>query len=69
MNFIYGKIMKKVGVIIKHPFRDFDWRIDIYEVPEDMSHEDVHKYVMSQMLGPFEIMAITNRLSLDCKIK
>jgi hypothetical protein len=61
--------MKKVGVIIKHPFRDYDWRIDIYEVDENMNHNDIHKYVMSKMLGPFEIIAITERLSFDNVIK
>ncbi len=61
--------MKKVGVIIKHPFRDSDWRIDIYEVPIDMDNEDIGKYAISQMLGPFEVIAITERVSLDCKIR
>jgi len=62
-------IMKKVGVIIKHPFRTSDWRIDIYEVPKDMSNEDIGDYAISQMLAPFEIMAITEQISFDCKIK
>lgn len=60
---------KKVGIVIKHPFRDYDWRIDIYEVSKDISRKDINKYVMSQMLGPFEIMAITEKISFDCKIK
>jgi len=60
--------MKKVAVIIKHPFRDFDFRVDVYEVPEETSGQDLHNYVMSQMLGPFEIVAITERLNLTCKM-
>lgn len=61
--------MKKVGVIIKHPFRDYDWRIDIYEVKEETTHKEIHDYVMSKMLGPFEIIAITERLSFDNAVK
>ena len=60
--------MKKVAVIIKHPFRDLDWRVDIYEVPEDAEKQDIRKYVMSKMLGHFEIIAITATVSLDCKM-
>ena len=60
--------MKKVAVIIKHPFRDWDWRVDIYEVPKDAEKQDIHKYVMSKMLGPFEIIAITSVVSFDCKM-
>lgn len=60
--------MKKVAVIIKHPFRDWDWRVDIYEVPEDAENQEIRKYVMSKMLGHFEIIAITTTVSLDCKM-
>lgn len=38
--------MKQVAVIIKHPFRDFDWRVDIYEVPEDMTGDTLRDYCM-----------------------
>ncbi len=61
--------MKKVAVIIKHPFRDWDWRVDIYEVPENAENQDIHKYVMSKMLGHFEIIAITPTVSFDCKMQ
>ena len=60
--------MKKVAVIIKHPFRDFDFRVDVYEIPEDTTREELYKYVMSKMLGPFEIVAMTERLNLDSKM-
>ena len=39
--------MIKVGVIIKHPYRDYDWRIDIYEVRKEMTNEEIKKYVYS----------------------
>jgi len=61
--------MKKVAVIIKHPYRDNDYRVDVYEVEESVTGEDLKNYVMSQMLGPFEVVSITDRISLDCKIK
>jgi hypothetical protein len=60
--------MKKVAVIIKHPFRHCDWRVDIYEVPEEAERNEIHDYVMSNMLGPFEIIAITSAVSFDCKM-
>jgi hypothetical protein len=60
--------MKKVAVIIKHQFRDFDFRVDVYEVMEETSGKDLNDYIMSQMLGPFEIVAITERLNLTCKM-
>ena len=61
--------MKKIGIIIKHPFREYDWRIDIYSVSEEMTHKQIHDYVMSKMLGPFEIVAITDRICFDRNIE
>ena len=63
------KETKKVGVIITHPGRNNDYRIDIYEVPVNMNNIEIHEYVMFQMLGPFQIVSITERISFDCKIK
>jgi hypothetical protein len=60
--------MKKMAVIIKHPYRDFDFRVDIYEVTQETTNEELYNYAMSQMMGPFEIIAITDKLSLNCKI-
>lgn len=60
--------MKKVAVIIKHTFRDLDYRVDIYEVPQDAEKQEIEKYVMSIMLGNFEIIAITSAVSVDCKM-
>lgn len=53
----------KVAVIIKHPGRDFDFRVDFYEVPGDASEADIKRYAQSQMLGPFEVIAVTGKLS------
>lgn len=61
--------MIKVGVIIKHPYRSNDWRIDIYEVSEDMDDEEITKYVYSKMLGAFEVVAISRRISYDNAMK
>ena len=61
--------MKKVAVIIKHPYRDNDWRIDIYEIPEEMNNDELENYVNAQMLGPFEIIAITEKISFNRKIE
>lgn len=56
--------MKQLAVIIKHPYRDWDYRVDVYEVPIEITHEQIHKHVMSRMLGPFEVIAITEKLSI-----
>lgn len=54
----------KVAVIIKHPYRDHDWRIDMVEVDEKhTSEEEIRKVVEREMLGPFEIMGITTRIT------
>jgi len=60
--------MKKLGVIIKHPFRDWDWRIDICEVPEHMGKHELKKYVESKMLGPFEVIGISDKIDFDRKV-
>lgn len=60
--------MKKLGVIIKHPFRDYDWRIDICEVPEDIQKDELKEYIESQMLGPFEVVGISDRINFDRKV-
>jgi hypothetical protein len=60
--------MKKLAVIIKHSFRDFDWRIDICEVPEDMEKNELKKYIESKMLGPFEVVGISDKINFDRKV-
>lgn len=60
--------MKKLAVIIKHQFRDWDWRVDICEVPEDMEKHELKKYIESKMLGPFEVLGISDRIDFDRKV-
>ena len=60
---------KDMAVIIKHPYRDFDYRVDVYTVDENTTNQELYEYVMSQMLGPFEVIAITEKLSQGCSIK
>lgn len=57
----------KVAAIIKHPYRDFDWRVDILEVPDDTPTNEVKAYLEQNMLGPFEVLAVTEKLNLDRK--
>ena len=61
--------MKKYAVIIKRAFRDYDYRVDVYEVEEDTEIDDIRKYVLSNLMGNFVIVSITERLSLNCTIK
>lgn len=58
----------KLAVIIKHPGRDFDWRVDIVDVPDNTPHEQIKTIINREMLGPFEIISITEKLNLDRKI-
>lgn len=61
--------MRKIAVIIYHPFRDDDYRVDVYDVPESMDELGIREYVMSKMLGPFKILSITNKISLNLEIE
>jgi predicted Zn-dependent protease with MMP-like domain len=50
------------AVIIKHFARGMhDCRVDLYDWPEDKMAE-LAKHVESQLLGPFEVIAITTRV-------
>lgn len=53
----------KYAVIIKHPYRDNDYRVDIVDVPDDTHTKHIYHVIMSEMLGPFEIIAITSKVS------
>lgn len=53
----------KLAIIIKHPYRDTDYRVDIIDVPEEIPHYLIREYIMSKMLGPFEVIAITEKVS------
>jgi hypothetical protein len=68
LNNLKSKVMAKVAVIIKHPYRQDDYRVDIFELPEEMSYADLKEYVERKMLGPFEVVSITDRIDFDRKI-
>jgi len=52
----------KYAVIIKHPFRDGDYRVDIVEAHDTVSAQDIKEVIMREMLGPFQVEAITSRI-------
>lgn len=54
-----------VAAIIKHPFRDFDWRVDILDVSEGTDLELLKQRLQSEMLGPFEVLALTARINFN----
>lgn len=54
--------MQKVAVIIKHPYRDFDWRVDVIEVDDTWTSEDIKAQIEYEMLGPFEVVALTTKV-------
>lgn len=58
----------KLAVIIKHPGRDYDYRIDIVDVPQGTLYEDVRVIIEREMLGPFEVLAFTEKVNFDRKI-
>ena len=60
--------MRKIAVIIKHPYRDFDYRVDIVEVSLGATYEEIKNKVLSEMLGPFEVIAMTEKINFDRKI-
>jgi hypothetical protein len=55
--------MKKVAVIIKHIFRDYDYRVDIHVLPEGKTERQLYQEIQKTLLGPFEIISITDRVS------
>lgn len=61
--------MKKIGVVIKHPGRDWegDVRIDIYEVPEDTTTEQIREACIRKMLGPFEVIYVTEKVDTSIR--
>lgn len=59
----------KYAVIIKHPFRDGDFRVDIVDLPEGTSYGKIKEKVEREMLGPFEVIGITERIDFNRKIE
>lgn len=61
-------ISMKIAVIIKNPYRDYDWRVDIIDVDEDADMAKIRTIIEREMLGPFEILAMTSRINFDRNI-
>jgi hypothetical protein len=59
------QIKMKYAVIIKHPFRDSDYRVDVVDVDANVSPIDIRKIIEAEMLGPFEVIAVTPKYSSD----
>jgi hypothetical protein len=56
-------IMVKVAVIIKHVFRDYDYRVDLYDVPKEKTINQLREEIEKKLLGPFEIVSMTDRIT------
>jgi hypothetical protein len=59
---------QKVAVIIKHPYRDWDYRVDIVEVDDTVTDQEISDAVMGEMLGPFEVIAISRSINFNRKL-
>jgi hypothetical protein len=57
----------KYAVLVKHFARDIsDVRIEIIEVPRELENFGPHEaelLVREKLLGPFEVIAVTDRIS------
>jgi hypothetical protein len=58
----------KYAVLVKHAFRDnSDIRVEIVEVPnerEDFGPMEAKALIQKDLLGPFEVIAVTDRISV-----
>lgn len=52
----------RYAVIIKHPMRDMDYRVDIVDVPDNTQYHEIAIVIQRQMVGPFEVIAITEKI-------
>ena len=61
--------MQKVAAIIRHPYRDDDYRVDIYNVPEEYCSRRgyIKAYIQNNLLGHFEVVSITSRIQENCE--
>lgn len=53
----------RFAVIIKHPYRDWDYRVDLITAPEDADMSKIKEQIEKEMLGPFEVLSITPKVS------
>lgn len=54
--------MKRVAVIIKHPYRTNDYRIDMIEVDDTWTGKQIREQIELEMLGPFEVIGLTMQI-------
>jgi len=54
----------KVAAIITHAFRLYDYRVEIHEVESEDDIPELFKKIESDLLGHFELVAITQKVSL-----
>lgn len=53
----------KYAVLVKHFGRDmWDVRIEIVEAPKEVGPKEVEDFVREGLLGPFEVIAVTDRI-------
>lgn len=53
----------KYAVIIKHPYRDEDYRVDVVDVNDNTSPQDIKTAIERGMIGPFEVISVTPKIS------
>jgi len=58
---------KTVAVMIKHPGRSYDCRVNLYEVDDEATYEEIRATVMSEMLGPFQVVDISSRVDTNVR--
>lgn len=60
----------KVAIIIQHPYRDRDIRVDIIEVEEEgLDIDQLRSDINDSLLGPFEVIAVTTKINLSANYK
>jgi hypothetical protein len=55
------------AVVIKHPGRDWesDVRVDLIHSPHELSPAKVREWVQAKMLGPFQVLYVTQKVNLN----
>lgn len=60
--------MRTVAIALKHPMRDWGFRVDIVEVEDNITNEQIIEAMQREVLGPFEILWLTERVNLKRKL-
>ena len=50
-----------IAAIVKHLYRDNDYRVDLFD--DSKTFEEIKEHYDRNMLGPFEVVSITSRVS------